>query len=338
MNGSTGCVIMSCPCRSGCLVPASPHARGCVLDECRAGATAGGASYHGPMRPAEPLRAAAAVWDIAVPSRPGRMPGVRMAGFSERARDLVDLPVVPYPAVTLVIDLGHGPLLVEHASGQPQRGSLAAGLAPGAVKARGRDIECLQVRLSPVAAHAVLGACPELAGTVVALDDLWGRDAARTEEQLRATGSWDDRFAIARAALARRYEAGRAASPEVAFAWGQLVASRGQARIEQLAAETGWSRKRLWSRFRSQIGLTPKRAARLIRFDHAAHRLAAGHSAALVAADSGYADQSHLHRDVMTFTGVTPRVVSVAPWLAVDDIAWAAPNAHPAHYSSQPNP
>jgi hypothetical protein len=117
------------------------------------------------------------------------MAGVRLAGFSARAKNQVDLPVVPYPAVTLVIDLGHGPLLVEHASGQPQRGSLAAGLAPGAVRARGRDIECLQVRLSPVVAHAVLGACSELGGTVAALDDLWGRDAARIEEQLRAAGT-----------------------------------------------------------------------------------------------------------------------------------------------------
>jgi AraC-like DNA-binding protein len=253
-----------------------------------------------------------------------------MAGFSDRAQDQVDLPVVPYPAVTLVIDLSHGPLLVEDASGQPQRGSLAAGLAPGAVRARGRDIECLQVRLSPVVAHAVLGACSELGGMVVALDDLWGHRAARTEEQLRAAGSWDDRFAIAQAALARLYEAGRAADPEVAFAWAQMVTSRGQVRVDQLAAETGWSRKRLWSRFRSQIGLTPKRAAQLIRFDHAAHRLAAGHSAALVAAESGYADQSHLHRDVVAFAGVTPRAVAVAPWLAVDDIAWAAPEHPPS--------
>src|SRR5262245_51637220 len=145
------------------------------------------------MRPAEPLRAAVDVWDIAVPSQAVGMAGVRMAGFSDRANDLVDHPVVPYPAVTLVIDLGDGPLLVEHASGQPQRGSLAAGLAPGAVRARGRDIKCLQVRLSPVVAHAVLGASSELGGTVAALDDLWGPDAARTEGQPRAAGSWDDR-------------------------------------------------------------------------------------------------------------------------------------------------
>jgi AraC-like DNA-binding protein len=247
-----------------------------------------------------------------------------MAGFRARTSELVDLQVVPYPAATVVIDLGDG-VLVDDASGRQQRGSVVAGLAPGSVRGRGRDIDCLQLRLSPVLAHAVLGASSELGGTVVALDDLWGRDATRIQEQLRAAGSWDERFAIAEAALARRHEAGRAVDPEVAFAWGQMVTSRGQVRVERLAAEIGWSRKRLWSRFRSQIGITPKRAAQLIRFDRAAHRLAAGHSAALVAAESGYADQSHLHRDVMAFAGVTPTAVAVAPWLAVDDIAWAAP-------------
>ena len=278
------------------------------------------------MRPVESVRDAAAVWDIATPSRPGRLPGVTMAGFRERATDLVDLQVVPYPAVTVAIDLGDG-FIVDDASGRQQRGSVVVGLAPSGIRARGRDIECLQLRLSPVLAHAVLGAFPEMEGTMVALEDLWGRDAARVQDQLRAVGSWDDRFAIAEAALARRREAGRTVDPEVAFAWEQMATSRGRVRVERLASEVGWSRKRLWSRFRFQIGLTPKRAAQLIRFDHAAHRLAAGHSATLVAAESGYADQSHLHRDVMAFAGVTPTAVAVAPWLAVDDVAWAAPQA-----------
>jgi len=247
-----------------------------------------------------------------------------MAGFRARASELVDLRVVPYPAVTVVIDIGGG-LLVDDVSGQRKRGSLVAGLAPGTVRGHGRGIECLQVRLSPVLAHAVLGASAELGGMVVALEDIWGRDAVRIQEQLCAAESWEDRFAIAEAALARRVAAGRAADPEVAFTWDQMVTDQGRVRVERLAVEAGWSRKRLWSRFRSQLGITPKRAAQLVRFDHAAHRLAAGHSAALVAVESGYADQSHLHRDVMTFAGVTPTAVAVAPWLAVDDIAWAAP-------------
>jgi AraC-like DNA-binding protein len=248
-----------------------------------------------------------------------------MAGFRARATDLVDLRTVPYPAITVVVDFGDGPLVVDDGSGRQQRGSVVAGLAPGNVRVRGRDIECLQMRLSPVVAHAVLGATPELGGTVVALEDLWGRDATRTQEQLRAAASWDDRFVIAEAALVRQHEAGRAVDPEVAFVWGQMVTGRGRVRVDQLAAEVGWSRKRLWSRFRSQVGITPKRATQLVRFDHAAHRLAEGVSAALVAAESGYVDQSHLHRDVMAFAGVTPTAVAVAPWLAVDDVAWAAP-------------
>lgn len=277
------------------------------------------------MRSAERVRAGTALWDIAVPSRPGRLAGVTMAGFSDRSGDHVDVTVVPHPAVMVIFDLGDTPIVVDDGSGQQQRGSTVAGLAPNGARGRGSsDFECLQVRLSPVVAHAVLGACAELGGTVVALDDLWGRDAARTQEQLRAAGSWEARFAIAEAALARRHDAGRTVDPEVAFAWGLMVTSRGQVRVERLAAEAGWSRKRLWSRFRSQIGLNPKRAAQLNRFDHAAHRLAAGHSAGMVAAEGGYADQSHLHRDVRTFTGMTPTAVAVTPFLAVDDVAWAA--------------
>jgi AraC-like DNA-binding protein len=189
-----------------------------------------------------------------------------MAGFRQRSTGDVDLRVVPHPAVTVGVDLGDGPLVI---------------------------------------------------------DDVWGPDAMRIQERLRAAASWDDRFAIAEDALARRLR-DREADPEVAFVWAQMLTCRGQARVEEVAAEVGWSRKRLWSRFRAQVGLTPKRAAQLVRFDRAARRLAAGQGAAMVAAESGYVDQSHLHRDAMAFAGVSPAAVAIAPWLAVDDIAWPA--------------
>lgn len=266
-------------------------------------------------------------WDIAVPTSPGRLAGVAMAGFSDEANDLVEVALVPHPAVTVLFNLGDEPLVVDDSTGHQQRERIVAGLAPSGARGRGLtgSMECLQVRLSPLVAHAVLGAASELGGTLVALDDLWERDAARTQEQLRAAGSWDERFAIAEAALARRYAAGRAVDPEVAFAWERTVRSCGRVRVEKLAADVGWTRTRLWSRFRSQVGLTPKRAAQLVRFDHAAHRLAAGHRPALVAAESGYVDQSHLHRDVVAFAGVTPAAVALTPFLAVDDVAWPAP-------------
>jgi AraC-like DNA-binding protein len=280
------------------------------------------------MRHGVSVRAGNALWDIEVPSTPGGLAGVTMAGFRDRGDDVVDLQVVPYPAATVVIDLSCE-LFVEGTGGRSKSGSIAAGLIAGPVRGGGRNIECLQIRLSPVVAHAVLGASWELGHSVVALGDLWGSDARRMEEQLRAACSWDDRFLIAEAALARRYEAGRALDPEVAFVWDLMVSGQGQVRVDKLAAAVEWSRKRLWSRFGCQVGLSPKRAAQLIRFDRAVHSLAGGRSAAAVAAETGYADQSHLHRDVVAFAGVTPTVVAGAPWLAVDDVAWSRPASVP---------
>jgi AraC-like DNA-binding protein len=248
-----------------------------------------------------------------------------MAGFRGRSAGPVDVRVIPHPAVTLVLEFGNGPLVVDLATGRQLRGNLVAGFMHGAIRVRGENVECVQVRLSPVVARAVLGASPaELDRTVVALDDLWGKDAARIQQQLADAASWAERFALAEALLVRRRATAASVDPEVSWCWDRIVVSRGRVRVDGLAAEVGWSRKRLWDRFRSQIGRPPKRAAKLVRFDHAVHRLAAGEGPAHVAVDSGYADQSHLHRDVLVFTGATPRTVAGEQWLAVDGIAWAA--------------
>lgn len=276
------------------------------------------------MRPTAHKGDAAAEWDVARPPRPSRVPGVSMAGFHDRGSGGFDLRSVPHPAVTLVVEFGAGPLVVEDAAGLRQRGSVVAGLAP-AVRVSGKNTECVQVRLSPVVAPAVLGVCPaDLERAVVALDDLWGRDGSRIREQLGETRSWGERFALMEASLMSRRAPGPTVDREVAWAWDRIVVNRGWVRVDELAVEIGWSRKRLWSRFRSQIGMPPKRAAKLIRFDHAAHRLSVGHGAADVAAEAGYVDQSHLHRDVLEFTGGRPSTMIEDTWLAVDDVAWAS--------------
>lgn len=267
-----------------------------------------------------------ALWDIATPTRPHRVAGVAMAGFTDRGKTPVGLQLIPHPTVTLALMFGSGTITVTDASGRQQGGSLVAGLGPGFGAVRLQRVEtftCLQVRLSPAIARAVLGVSPaDLDGAVVALDALWGREASRIADQLDAASSWADRFALADAVIARRSETGPPVDPEVAWARNRIVVSRGRVRVDRLAAELGWSRKRLWSRFGAQIGLPPKPAARLVRFDHAAHRLAAGLDAARVAADSGYVDQSHLHRDVVAFTNATPATLAGVPFLAIDDIAW----------------
>jgi AraC-like DNA-binding protein len=270
--------------------------------------------------------------DITVPAR--RLPGVRMAGFSARTSSVWDLAMVAHPSVTLLFDLSEGDGLV-YDGHERKRGNVVVGLLPGDVRVSGRGVgHCLQLRLEPAVATAVLGASAELSGALVCLDDIWGRDAGRAEERLRAAVSWDERFAIAVDLLRARMDARPPVDPEVGHTWRRTLAGRGRVRVEELADEIGWSRKRLWSRFRAQLGITPKRAARLVRFDHAVHLLAAGHPVADAATESGYVDQSHLHREVREFAGLTPAAVAAAPWLAIDDIAW--PSSSPPAEARRP--
>ncbi len=247
-----------------------------------------------------------------------------MAGFRQRLPAPVDIAMVAHPSVTLLIDLSEGEGIVCDSRGRRERGSVVIGLMPGDLRAGGRVGECLQIRLEPDVAATVLDAAPDLSGTMAPLADVWGRDADRIEDRLRAAASWDERFRIAAEVVGRRMRARTPVEPGVAHTWRRTLTSRGRIQVDSLAGEVGWDRKRLWSRFRSQLGISPKRAIRLVRFDHAAHLLATGHTAAGVAAECGYADQSHLHREVKAFTGLTPSVVAVAPWLAIDDVAWPA--------------
>lgn len=262
--------------------------------------------------------------DVAV-SPAGQVPGVRMAGFRHLGDASIDIAMVPHPAVTVLVDLtDHG--MVYDVDASTQSGSVVVGLSPGPVRvAAPGPGEVLQIRLSPIAAVAMLGAPEVLGGAVTPLADLWGHHSKVFTEQIRTLPSWEERFAFTSRALSDRAALGLRAAPEIAYAWTQMACHRGRVRIETLAAETGWSRQRLWSRFRAQIGLAPKRAAELVRFDHAARLLSAGLAPADVAYRAGYTDQSHLHRQVKAFAQTTPSAVATAPWLGIDDVAWPTP-------------
>jgi AraC-like DNA-binding protein len=82
----------------------------------------------------------------------------------------------------------------------------------------------------------------------------------------------------------------------------------GQIETGGLAAELGWSRRRVADEFREHIGLPPKLVARIIRFDRMVGRLRRGTalSWSALASESGYHDQAHLIREVRGFAGCTP--------------------------------
>jgi AraC-like DNA-binding protein len=88
----------------------------------------------------------------------------------------------------------------------------------------------------------------------------------------------------------------------------RLQRTGGTAGIGEILTEIGWSRARLARRFRTQVGLTPKVAARVIRFGRAAAllRTSASQPLAAIALSCGYSDQAHFTREFREFAGRPP--------------------------------
>jgi AraC-like DNA-binding protein len=126
-------------------------------------------------------------------------------------------------------------------------------------------------------------------------------------DRLASTVSWPCRLTLVEELLASMAASGPEPDPMVAWLWLQLRVSGGRARIADLVAETGHSHRHVTTRFRHQVGLTPKAAASIFRFEHTARALASGQrSLAEVAVQFGYTDQSHLTREFRRLAGSTP--------------------------------
>ncbi len=246
-------------------------------------------------------------WEVTTRPTAPALRGIAGAprGYRERAAGPVDRREVPHPGVVLVVNLGD-PLVVDGAA----HGSFVAGLAGGPTRTEHRGVqEGIELRLSPLGAHRVFGLpLDELADRAVALEDLWGPRGRELPERLAGAAGWAARFAILDGVLAEAAARGPRPDAEVARAWRRLVATRGGVAVGDLAADVGWSRGRLAQRFRRQVGVTPKTAAGILRFDHAVQRLAGPgpRSLAAVALACGYYDQAHLNRDVRRFAGCSP--------------------------------
>lgn len=84
--------------------------------------------------------------------------------------------------------------------------------------------------------------------------------------------------------------------------------SGGRIAISELAGALAVSERTLQRRFAQAIGLTPKRAARIVLFNEVRQRLIHRSEPDLtrLAADVGYADHGHLSRSFQEHFGVSP--------------------------------
>ncbi len=80
-----------------------------------------------------------------------------------------------------------------------------------------------------------------------------------------------------------------------------------QLKIADLAARLGVSREHASRKLKASLGASPAALRGELRFRLAADLLAGGHRPAHVAASAGYADQSHMARDIRARAGRTPK-------------------------------
>lgn len=238
-----------------------------------------------------------------------RYVGYRMEGFDPGFHT-----GLPGPSMTFIVSLSD-PVDIARFPGDRQSPAAMQAFVGGlhtepARIAHDGNQHGISVDLTPLGARALLGVpAAALAWWTASLDDVLGPSYRSLADRLASCPTWAGRFAVLDWALLAGAASRRPSVPpaEVTEAFRLLQATGGRITVKEIAARVGWSRRHLAERFGREIGLSPKAAARVVRFDRARRMLqAGGHGLAAVAATCGYADQAHFTREFRDLAGSTP--------------------------------
>jgi AraC-like DNA-binding protein len=243
----------------------------------------------------------------------GLAPFVASIGYYEGRLAHARERVLPSGAMQLLVNLDRDELHTyadEHGPGvQRTRGAALQG-----PYARASVIDAAEQRAIVCVAFRLAGAYPffsvPAAATrdmLVDLDDLWpGGGGTALRDRLIAAPTAGARLRAVEGALLAG--AARPLRPDPATA----VAGRalqGGASVAEVADRLGWTTRRLARRFIDRVGLSPKRFARVRRFQRllrVASRSVEPPDWARLAAECGYHDQAHLIHEFREFAGTTP--------------------------------
>jgi AraC-like DNA-binding protein len=234
---------------------------------------------------------------------------------------------VPDGRMTFIVSLADDIRILQHVD--PRQAPGAYGTVLGglhvtpALIARGGPEEGIALDLTPLGTRALLGLpAGALAELTVEGEDVLGRGLVELRDRARHAASWADRFAVVDEILLRRLAADQTPDASLQAAWHLLAG--GTSSVAAVAAELGWSRRHLGARFAGEFGVSPKAAARALRFGRAVGHLRAARGRvglAGLAALAGYYDQSHLTREFHAMAGCTPSAWIAEEFPSVQDTA-----------------
>jgi AraC-like DNA-binding protein len=173
------------------------------------------------------------------------------------------------------------------------------------------------VHFKPGGAFPFLSArANELEDTHVDLVDLWGRPARDLREKLCDARTPAKQFSIMQEALTDQLRRSRKGHPAISIALRMFESAGGSTLVQDAIREVSICKRHFIQLFSAEVGVTPKRFCRLLRFQRA--RVLAEQSASVLSARGsvldwaglattcGYFDQSHMINDFDEFSGLSP--------------------------------
>jgi AraC-like DNA-binding protein len=165
----------------------------------------------------------------------------------------------------------------------------------------------IQLDLRPAGARHLFGLpLKELHGCVLPLQELLPREQRGLCQQLAETRGVAARLDLVQRLLCTRIEASPVDTRVTEWAVQRIEASGGNLDLRGLARELGYSQKHVISLFHEQVGMSPMRFARVVRFDRLVRHLRSGGGEPLaeLAVQFGWFDQAHLANDLRRITGL----------------------------------
>src|SRR5215510_9861443 len=220
--------------------------------------------------------------------------------------------ILPTGTLELVINLRQNELRFYDAERPEICSRFSGAIVSGAY---GRSFEptaeafIIGVHFKPGGAFPFLGLpAGDLADTHVDLETLWGPSACRLRERLCEARTSTARFQLLQEALLGRLCHGVEQHYAVSAALEMFVKNQAGPRVRDAAKYLGLSQRRFIQVFKAEVGITPKLFSRIQRFQQT--RTFIQHNPTINWADLavglGYFDQSHLIREFLEFSGLSP--------------------------------
>src|SRR5262249_4703116 len=200
---------------------------------------------------------------------------------------------------------GESPGNCSHLSGAIVSGAFGRGFAPDSPE----QAFIIGVHFKPGGAFPFLGLpAGPLADTHVERSPLWGPSSGRLRERLCEARTSAERFQSVQDALLSRLCHGVEQHYAVSAALEMFAKNQARPRVREAAKYLGLSQRRFIQVFKAEVGITPKLFSRIQRFQQT--RTFIQHNPTInwadLAVDLGYFDQSHLIREFLEFSGLSP--------------------------------